>query len=214
MKYLSRAAAAAAMIRDARIFYEYGWLLGTSGNLSIRASSDAFLITASGRDKGDLAPADFLLRLVDAGDLAAQPGFLPADLKLKPSAETSIHQAIYRRVPGAGAIYHVHELYSALCSQRDWERGATEIAGVEMLKGLGLWEPDTSARLPIFENHAHVPDIAAEIDTFLRDPAAHKIPAVNIRGHGFYAWGEGAFAAKRHVETLAYLFRYSWESKR
>ncbi|QDG54831.1 methylthioribulose 1-phosphate dehydratase [Persicimonas caeni] len=192
------------MIRDARGFYEQGWLLGTSGNLSIKLDDDHFLITASGRDKGRLTPEDFLACPVDGEPSETTP-------TLGPSAETSIHQAIYARVPEAGAVYHVHEPYSAFCSERDSYIGATIMAGAEMIKGLGIWEENPRVRIPIFENHFDVPQIAADIDRHLADEAKRRVPGVNIRSHGYYAWGEDAFAAKRHVETFAYLFRYSWE---
>ncbi len=204
MAYPTREHAAETMIRDARAFYDQGWLLGTSGNLSIRLGEDAFLITASGRDKGKLTPEDFLVCTLDEQPGEAAPG-------LKPSAETTIHQAIYRRLPDAGAVYHVHEPYSAFCSERDGYIGATIMAGAEMIKGLGIWEENPRVRIPIFENHFEVPEIAAEVDRHLEDPATRRVPGVNIKNHGYYAWGDDPFAAKRHVETFAYLFRYSWE---
>lgn len=204
MAYPAPEHAADTMIRDARTFYDHGWLMGTSGNLSVRLADQSFLITASGRDKGRLSPEDFL-----KWDLDRQVD--PADDRPRPSAETSIHQAIYRQLPDAGAVYHVHEPYSALCSERDSYIGATIMAGAEMIKGLGIWEESPRVRIPIFANHAEVAAIAAEIGLHLQDPQKRRIPGVNIRSHGIYAWGSDAFEAKRHVETFAYLFRYSWE---
>lgn len=204
------------MIRDARCFYEHGWMLGTSGNLSVRLSPNSFVITASGLDKGRLGLNDFITREIagpckPATEPASDSATAPNDPALKPSAEECIHQAIYAQVPGVGAVYHVHEPYAAFCSARDGELGSTRIAGAEMIKGLGIWEPHARLRIPIFKNHADVPTIAREVDAHLSDPANHKIPGVNIRGHGYYAWGSSPFEAKRHVETFAYLFRYSWE---
>ncbi|TDP62169.1 methylthioribulose 1-phosphate dehydratase [Bradymonas sediminis] len=204
--------AAETMIRDAHCFYEHGWLLGTSGNLSVRLDDTNFLITASGRDKGRLTPDDFLAReIARPGERGANSSAYPTDPSLKPSAEECIHQAIYARVPGVGAVYHVHEPYSAFCSERDANLGSTRMSSAEMIKGLGIWEANPRVRIPIFANHADVPAIAAEVDAHLSDPANHKIPGVNIRNHGYYAWGSTPFEAKRHVETFAYLFRYSWE---
>jgi methylthioribulose-1-phosphate dehydratase len=196
--------AAETMIRDARTFYEHGWLLGTSGNLSTKVDDGSFLVTASGRDKGRLSPEDFVHCQVDAEITSDDPN-------IKPSAETEIHQVIYRHIPEAGAVYHVHEPYSAFCSERDSYIGATIMAGAEMIKGLGLWEDDPRVRISIFTNHFDVSKIAADIDDHLEDPKNRRVPGVNIRNHGFYAWGETPFEAKRHVETFAYLFRYSWE---
>lgn len=206
MAYPAPNLAAETMIRDARTFYEHRWLLGTSGNLSVKLDDDHFLITASARDKGRLTPEDFLTCDVNAD---ADAGEHPAGRK--PSAETAIHQAIYQRVGEAGAVYHVHEPYSAFCSERDSYIGATILAGAEMIKGLGIWDDDPRVRIPIFTNHHDVGAIADAIDEHLRDPQKRKVPGVNIRSHGIYAWGKDAFEAKRHVETFAYLFRYSWE---
>lgn len=200
------------MIRDARCFYEHGWMLGTSGNLSVRIAPHSFVITASGRDKGRLGVDDFLTCEIGVSNQSAGSApSAPDDATRKPSAETCIHQAIYAQLPKAGAVYHVHEPYAAFCSERDASLGATRMAGAEMLKGLDIWETNPRVRIPIFNNHADVTEIAQEIDTYLSDPTNHKIPGVNIRNHGYYAWGSTPFEAKRHVETFAYLFRYSWE---
>lgn len=204
MAYPTRTHAADTMIGDAQTFYEHGWLLGTSGNLSARLDEPTFLITASGRDKGRLSPEDFLVCSVAEEACEPQEG-------LEPSAETAIHRVIYRHLPQVGAVYHVHEPYSAFCSQRDSDIGATIMSGAEMLKGLGIWEENPRVRVPIFENHFDVDRIAADVDAYLEKTDVPAVPGVNIRGHGYYAWGEDAFAAKRHVETFAYLFRYSWE---
>ena len=199
----TRQQAVETMIRDGRTFYAHGWLLGTSGNLSVRLDPDTFVITASGRDKGRLGSDDFLERRISG----EQP---PLPAGVEPSAETSIHKVIYQRIDQAGAVYHVHEPYSAFCSERDWDRGHTAVSGAEMIKGLDIWEPDASVSIPIFANHFEVADVAADIDAHLAD-GPPEVAAVNIRSHGVYAWGADACEAKRHVETLAYLFRYSWE---
>lgn len=202
-----RDAAAAAMCADAAAFYRFGWLPGTSGNLSVRKDEETFLITASGKDKGRLAPSDFLLCDID--------GTPAENTSHRPSAETLVHCAIYRRFPDVGAVYHVHEPYAALCSARDRTERSTSVAGLEMIKGLDIWDEHAEIGLPIVPNHHDIPTLAAAVDDLLTDSTRdRRVPAVNIDRHGFYAWGETPFEAKRHVETLAYLFRYSWEWRR
>lgn len=196
-----REAAAATMVADARTFYEFGWLMGTSGNLSVRRDAATFLITASGKDKGRLGPADFLLCDLDGK---------PAESTLhRPSAETLVHCAIYAAVAEAGAIYHVHEPFAALCSDRDAAVAHTRFEGLEMIKGLDIWDVD-SVEVPIVTNHSDIPMLAEAI----RPHIGTRARAVNILRHGFYTWGATPFEAKRHVETLAYLYRYSWEARR
>ena len=85
---------------------------GTAGNLSIRLKSKplSIAITPSGLNKGHLDKKD-LLTITDEKSSAGFPR------GLVPSSETVIHQAVYRAVPGAGAVFHVHPVYSTLISK-------------------------------------------------------------------------------------------------
>lgn len=203
-----RARAARDMVADAQSFYRFGWLMGTSGNLSVRRDEASFLITASGKDKGRLDLDDFLLCGLD--------GLPDEPTAHRPSAETRVHCEIYRRFTDVGAIYHVHEPHAALCSDRDHAAGATRVRDVEMIKGLDIWEADAVVDLPILPNPLDTTELAEVVGRFLDArsfdaDAGPRIPAVNILRHGFYAWGRSPFEARRHVESLAYLYRYSWE---
>ena len=40
-----------------------------------------------------------------------------------------------------------------------------------------------------------------------------RAPAVMVRNHGFYTWGEGPAEAHRHVEALAWLYDWSWQQE-
>src|ERR1035441_6414657 len=107
-----------SLIDCGRQFYERQWIWGMSGNLSVRLSSQplSFAITPSGINKGHLSEKD-LITIKDTG--AASPG---AALQMSPkdavpSSETVIHQAVYRALPGAGAVFHVHPIYSTLISR-------------------------------------------------------------------------------------------------
>src|SRR5690554_6097886 len=177
----SRSDAAAEMIAAAGDFYHFGWLHGTSGNLSARLASASFLITASGKSKGALTPEDFLS--VDAAGK-------PADKNgPRPSAETGVHMAIYNTVPEVGAVYHVHQLHAALCGKRDFKQGYTFVNDVEMIKGLGLWDPDASARIPIVDNHHDLKELADAVGNYLKsDDFDPSVPGINLRNHGIYAW--------------------------
>ncbi len=204
MTQFDRAKAASTLSRDAALFFAHGWLYATAGNLSIRRDHSTFLITASGKHKGDLGDSDFLLCGLD--------GKPAEETSERPSAETLIHCAIYERFPDVNAVYHVHEPYSALCSHRDEGAGATRIARVEMIKALGIWEQDAEIAIPALPNPADLDELARGVrEHFESDRFDARIPAVNLVRHGFYAWGETPFAARRHVEALAYLYRYSWE---
>ena len=185
------------LIDAGKAFYAMGWLLGTSGNFSRRLNQRTFYITKSGKDKGALRPDDFL-EIVDGHP----------QLEIKPSAETCIHTVLYQLFEDAGAIYHVHDPYAALCSRRDSEKRKTTLRGWEMIKGLGIWE-DIEVSIPIFPNHLNVDDIANEIvSSFTKN--IPQVPLVNIEGHGVYAWGATPADAKRHLESASYLFKVDY----
>ena len=201
------------MIEDARAFYEHGWMLGTSGNLSSRVSPERFVITGSGRDKGRLGPQDFLICGLDGKTAEAEADAESASTpRIKPSAETLIHCAIYKRFERAGAVYHAHIPEAALCSARDVKRGHTELSGLEMIKGFDIWDAAAVIRVPILPNHAHIPTLATAVREHLEgDRGRWPVPCINILRHGVYAWGKNCAEAQRHLETAAYLFGYSWE---
>lgn len=216
-------AARRELARLGRRLYEAGWMLGTSGNLSVRVgdheSGSTVLVTASGVDKGALSVEDFVE--VDGpptrGDAAQAPsseeaggpkteGALRAAAPgRRASAETSIHLAIYRRRPGAGAVLHVHTVASTLVGGGPQGPGVLRFRDVEMLKAFGLDDRETVARLPVFDNAPEVARIAAEVDDWLVAPRA--IPAFVVWGHGLTAWGPDLASAHRHLEAAEFLCR-------
>jgi methylthioribulose-1-phosphate dehydratase len=187
-----------------------GWFPATSGNLSIRLGSPKpdqennsfqFAITASGKDKSINTEEDFLL--------VNEAGKPVEETKLKPSAETLIHCGIYR-LTGCGAIFHVHTVYNNIISELNAHKQAITVKGVELIKGLNIWEEDAEIEIPVLPNYAEIPRIAELISGRI-DP---KIPAIVLRNHGIYAWGANAFEAKRHLEAFEFLFEYlyRWEA--
>lgn len=181
-------------------FASRGFFPGTSGNLSMRIGSYTpeqfyFAVTASGKDKSKSSPEDFLF--VD------QDGKPCETTQLKPSAETVIHNEIYR-LTGCGAIFHIHSIYNSLVSELFWERRAVPVEGVELIKGLNIWEEEAVIDIPILSNFADVPRIVPEIS----ERIVERIPGILLRKHGIYAWGRDAFEAKRHLESFEFLFEY------
>lgn len=198
-KVTERDTAIRMMVEAGRDFYRRGWMLGTSGNLSVVVGGEPlrFLISASGRSKGELGEGDFVE--VDGEGGVVREG------SAKTSAETLVHVEIYRRT-NAGAVYHVHQVHAALCSSRDEGVGEVVMGDLEMLKGLDLWEEGATAKIPIVKNYGEIPKLAREAGEALRP----EVPGVLICRHGLYAWGRDAFEARRHVEVFDYLFQYSY----
>src|SRR5688572_25230221 len=124
-------------------FYRRGWVLGTSGNFSMLMSHDPLRIriTASGLEKGKLTETSFL-ELDGNGNAVQGSG--------KPSAETALHLTIYRGLPDVGSVLHTHSVWATILSDVFFDRGAIEIEGYEMLKGLcGVSTHDHTDRVPI-----------------------------------------------------------------
>ncbi len=175
-------------------------MLGTSGNLSISISENKFLITASGKDKGELTEEDFIL-VDENGNSVGASRDLPLQGSLQPSAETLLHSSIYKHT-NAGAIFHVHTTNSTLLSMKSQDK--IIFSDLEMLKGLGFKTHDVKIEIPIIENSQDMKHLATIVPNYIIE----DVPGLLLRGHGIYAWGKTLQEAKRHVEIFEFLFEY------
>lgn len=187
------AARAAELIEAGRFIHARGWVPATSGNFSARLSDGSIAITVSGKHKGGLVPADIMR--VDAEGR-------PLDGK-KPSAETLLHTAIYRRYPWAGAVLHPHSPNSMLVSRLFAHE--LVLQDYELLKALeGIETHESRIVVPIFPNDQNIPRLSLAVDEYIEMHG--DIYGYIIAGHGFYTWGSSVKDALRHVEALEYLF--------
>ncbi|MEV0436207.1 S-methyl-5-thioribose-1-phosphate isomerase [Nocardia sp. NPDC050413] len=181
-----------ALAAVARQLYERGWMPGTAGNISVRSGSDDALITASGLSKGELTEHDAVR--VRVADTTAYPG-----QARKPSAETSIHTAVYR-TRDAGAVVHVHSPFATALATTARPGDTVRVSGYELIKGFGLDDPST-VDVPVFANWPDVARIGADIEYYLREnPGA--APILFITGHGITAWGDTLAQARDRAECL------------
>lgn len=200
-----------ALIALGARYHQAGWLYGTSGNLSARYDDDdgsRVVVTASGRDKGRLGADDFVELALDGTLLAGGPG-------ARPSAETSIHLALYRTHSLARVVLHVHTVSSTLAiadvrhDASPPDRPRLRFSGLELIKGWGLWDEGAIAELPIFPNHAEVPRIASDIEDFYTALPNEPVPSLLIAAHGITAWGSDAASANRHLEVAEFMSQLS-----
>ncbi len=177
---------------------------GTAGNLSSRQADGSYWITASGKSKGELTHRDFL-RLLPGGEVAER-----SHAGDRPSAESSLHDAVYRLFPEAGACFHVHSVAANLVSRlgAPGAPGAMDqlLPPIEMLKGLGVPEESPRVAIAVFVNHAHVPAIAAEVEARFR-AVPPRLPGFLIRDHGLTVWGDDPRAAQNHLELFDFIFQ-------
>lgn len=192
--------AAEALIRAGARCDRHGWVPATAGNFSVRLDRAHCAITQSGRHKGFLEPADVMVIGLDG--IPAGPG--------RPSSDTPLHLALYRRTEAVGAIVHGHSVAATVLT-----RGAgtaLRFSGYELLKVLGgVADPSSTLALPIFDEGQDVPRLAARIDQAL-DPAT--TPAYLLRGHGTYVWAPTIEQALARLEALEFILACELELAR
>jgi methylthioribulose-1-phosphate dehydratase len=188
---------AASLATVAKRFHARGWLLGTSGNLSVVVQRQPLRIamSVSGVDKGELR-ADQILSIDEDARLVGQHGG-------KPSDESLLHIRIVKE-RGAGAVLHTHSIWNTILSDVYAPQGGITIEGYEMLKGLqGVRTHEHAEWLPIVENSQDMTALAETIrETLNQHKDAHGFL---LRRHGLYTWGESLAQAKRHIEIFEFL---------
>lgn len=193
----------AALTRE---LYARGWMPGTSGNHSVRASSGGFWVTASGRAKGTLTARDLVEVGLDGHPLRPDDDAVHG---LRPSAETSIHAALYAIAPDAGCALHVHTPAANLVTR--WRGGAPDaftLPPLELVKGLGVWDFEPRISVAIVDNPVDVPRIGAALRVRFR-ARPPLLPAALIRDHGLTVWGATPQQALDRLESLVYLLDYA-----
>jgi methylthioribose-1-phosphate isomerase len=201
---MKKKAGAQSLVEIGHQFYERRWMWGTAGNLSMRLGTDplSIAITPSSVNKGHLEASD-LLTITDGKPAPRHPkGWVP-------SAETLIHQAIYRAAPGAEAVFHVHPVYSTLISGfygHPREMRMLKVEWFEMMKGVGVAEEE-NAEVAIVPNWQDVSLIARDVTTYLKT-SAKTLPVVLIYNHGLTGWGTTPDQARNHLEIMEYVCQY------
>ena len=176
------------------------WVPATGGNFSIRSGEHSALVTASGKDKGELSPQDLLPVSWQQGELSC-PG--------KPSAETALHARLYQLDPQIKAVLHTHSVQATVFSRVITDDNYL-FSGYEMQKAIsGHSSHDTPCELAVFDNTQDIPALADQVSQ-----RWHQQPlnwGLLVRGHGLYVWGRSLDEAKRHLEGWEFLINCELE---
>ena len=95
----ARETAAADIVRVCRRLYERGLVAGPDGNVSVRLSDDAILVTPAGLSKVDVTPGDLVIVSLQGGVVQG---------RRPPSSELKMHLRIYQLRPDVRAVVHAH----------------------------------------------------------------------------------------------------------
>lgn len=189
---------------------------GTAGNLSIRIPEESgFWVSGSGLDKDLLNKRNFLYVDLESGKPVDSKN-VKATKGLKPSAETSIHRAVYRALDEVGCGLHVHTLESNLIcanTSKNEPIALFELPAIEILKAYGIWEENPKVYVPIIYNFPNVQDISDCLEKYLKEYRPH-VPFCIIEKHGITVWGKDAVQANRNLEATDFILKYmtSWKS--
>ncbi len=186
---------AAEIIKAGSFLNSRGWVPATSSNFSARLADGQIAITASGYHKGELSP-EAIMRINGEGQAI--------DARQRPSAETLLHTALYKRFEEVGAVLHTHSVNATVLSRL--AEGQLVFQDFELLKAFaGVETHETSIIVPIFRNDQNIPRLAAKVDAYMDShPIIH---GYLIAGHGLYTWGESMAEALRHIEAFEFLFQ-------
>ena len=169
----------------------------------MRLDDQHAVITASGRDKGKLGDADFLIV-----DLAGQS--IASDLR--PSAETQLHTQIYRRLADIGCVLHTHSQNQTVASRLFAAQRHVRLEGYELLKAFrGYSTHEAVLELPVLPNSQDIPALAAQLEQYLD---GGPIWGYLIEGHGLYAWGADMAEARRHLDAFEFLLACELDLRR
>ena len=91
--------------RFMRRLYKHGLTTTSGGNISLRLTEDLILITPSATDKGRMKWKEVGIVTIFGENLTPD---------LKPSIETAMHLAIYKRKKEVLAIVHAHPIFASL----------------------------------------------------------------------------------------------------
>jgi len=170
--------------------YTLGMAYGTSGNISARLNMDHIVIKGTGSCMGYCNIDDYFPVRMDGK---------PVNEGKKPSKETDLHIGIYKVRPEAGAVFHVHTMFSTVLSLEGDEIPLLSLAGKTYLR-----------RIPVLpEMKAGSAELAEAVKGAFE---SKDIMAILLRGHGIVVAGrdiEHAFNITTLVEDSAKISYYS-----
>jgi L-fuculose-phosphate aldolase len=130
-----------------RKLYNRGLTVSAGGNMSVRLNEEEILITPSGRNKGLLEEGDMIVVNMEGEPLTEG----------KPSIETFMHLALYKKNPETNAVIHCHPLNCIALTMKGKIKTDLTPEGVILLGNVpmvGYYTPGTQALVDAVAAHA------------------------------------------------------------
>jgi L-ribulose-5-phosphate 4-epimerase len=176
-----------------------GLVSGTFGNVSgIDRAAGLFLIKPSGVAYQTLTPAQLVAISLATGETIGRG--------LRPSSDTPTHLELYRAFPRCGGIVHTHSESATALAQAGLPVRCLGTTHADHFRGD---VPVTRALRPREVARDYERNTGRVIvDLFRRMRLSpEEIPAVLVRQHGPFAWGEDAPAAVENARALELVAR-------
>lgn len=175
------AALAREMAEVCACLFARGYSYGSAGNVSVRAG-DAVLAT----------PTNSSLGALNAGALAELGLDGVSRNAVKPTKEINFHLGIYRAVPEAQAIVHLHSTYATAFSC------LADLPDYDPLPYLTPYFPMRVAAMPVVP---YLPPGTQELANAIT-AVAPAGPVILLRNHGSIAWAKDLATASALAEEL------------
>jgi len=162
-----------------RRLYKHGLTTTSGGNISLRLSDELILITPSATDKGRMRWKEVGIVNILGENLTPH---------LKPSIETAMHLAIYKKKKDVTAIVHAHPVFASLFTAIRAKINTNLTAEARAILGD-----------PLFVKYAVMGSVA------LADVAAENILKSDIlllENHGILTTGSNLLLAFDKIEVL------------
>jgi 3-dehydro-4-phosphotetronate decarboxylase len=161
--------------------FDRGYAYGTAGNLSARNGQQT-LATPTNSSLGDLDPSQLSVLSLEGAHLAGP----------KATKEINFHLGIYRTVPEAAAIVHLHSTYATAFSCLQ------SLAETNPLPSYTPYFPMRVAAMPVVAyHHPGSRELAVAIEA-----VAARGPVILLRNHGSIAWAKDLATASALAEEL------------
>ena len=192
-----------------RQFYNLGWCSGTGGGISIKKGNTIYL-APSGVMKERMIEDDIFELNSESFQVDKEPAknSNPASSgkRLKPSECMHLFELAFK-YRNATAVMHSHGI-EALYAGKMFEK-EFECTNLEMIKGIKGMNNDDKLVVPIIDNVQHEKDLIQAVRGAMF--AYPNSPAVIVRDHGIYVWGDTWEQCRGQAECLHYLFKAVWE---